>query len=130
MQYATTINVKWNKKLRELQTVVKSHIDQLNNAQPLPPPPPKELKSPSESIVSKTDNSHTVNSMKVSNISGGDSSSSSSSSKRKAPDPIESPVAQDKMKKMRKEEELADVGLLNAGAAGKHIPIITCGDVQ
>jgi hypothetical protein len=46
---------------------------------------------------------------------------SATSNKRKASDPVESVDAQEKMKKMKKEDELADIGLLNTGAMGTQV---------
>lgn len=139
MQYASTINQKWNKKLRELQTVVKTHVEQLNSSQPqLPPkvpqppndpivnaqplPPPNVLPLPNDISVSKIHSSRDVNSIKVSDNVARDSSSISS--KRKAP--TEFLEAPEKVKKM-KDEELVDIKLLNAGAAGKHTIITHSG---
>lgn len=125
LQYAGSLSQKWNKKFRELQSVVKSHIDLLNNSQLRPP---QSLAAPSQSVSSSSNSNSGSNSngstVKVDNDHSSNTvvGDSVTSNKRKAAsDPVESVEAQEKMKKMKKEDELADIGLLNAGAMGTQI---------
>ena len=123
LQYAGSLSQKWNKKFRELQSVVKSHIDLLNNSQLRPP---QSLAAPSQSVSSSSNSGSNSNgnTVKVDNDHSSNTvvGDSVTSNKRKAAsDPVESVEAQEKMKKMKKEDELADIGLLNAGAMGTQI---------
>ena len=124
IQYATTINQKWRKELRELREEVTVYTDELNAA--------TRSQSPNASSIDKVDSNSTGRNIIVSEHSNnlvGDSSSSSG--KRKTDNMNNCSDAHDALEGLAREEveekeddEVAVIGRRNRIPASKHKIII------